>query len=77
MRPTRTQPLASTAAALLLACCPVLARAAVPAFPPYPATRSQNAIADWTARYTDVPPGQLVAVGTDSLFALAPAQTAS
>ena len=73
MRPTRTQPLASTAAALLLACCPVLARAAVPAFPPYPATRTQAAISDWTARYTDVPPGQLVAVGTDSLFALAPA----
>ena len=74
---SRNPSLATLAATLALAGGPVLAQAQAraPAFPPFPATRGAAAIADWTTRYTDVPLGQVVAVGADSLFALDPASS--
>jgi hypothetical protein len=67
------------ACAAVLACAsvPAFAQGAAPAYPPYPALRSPDAVAQWVRTQTDVPLGTVVGIGQDSIFSVEPGRDRS
>jgi hypothetical protein len=72
--PVRTLALGAFAAAILIG---VSARAETPAYPPYPAVKTLQAVGQWVQAQTDIPLQTVVGIGKDSIFSVEPGRDRS
>lgn len=65
------------AAVLACASAPAFAQGRPPAYPPYPAVRTAEAVGQWVRAQTDIPLTTVVGIGQDSIFSVDPVRDRS